>query len=148
LGWQGQRGEFQLLGELLDFQETAVSAMAARDFGVLCMPTEAGKTVAARSLVARRFISWEEEQMPFKDIGRRRAYDRLYKRQRRGDASRCAPRPTEFRAYICSRYPGLRLAGAIQFEGGLLVTADPAIQDLVEQSLEYGEAIFRLALVP
>jgi hypothetical protein len=86
--------------------------------------------------------------MPYKDPDRRREYDRLYKRERRQEASRFAPRPTEVRAYVCSRYPNLRLSGAVQFESGLLVTADPAVQDVIEQSQEFGQFVFRLALVP
>jgi superfamily II DNA or RNA helicase len=46
--------DFTFLGELLDFQEVAVSGMAARDFGVLAAPTGSGKTVVALSLVAMR----------------------------------------------------------------------------------------------
>jgi len=85
--------------------------------------------------------------LPFKDPERRRAYDRRYKQKRRRAASRSTPRPTEVRAYICHRYPNFRLPGGIQFEGGLLVTADPAVQDAVEQSPEFGQVMFRVALV-
>jgi superfamily II DNA or RNA helicase len=46
--------DFQFLGELLAFQVEAVSAMAARDFGVLTAPTGSGKTVVALALIARR----------------------------------------------------------------------------------------------
>jgi superfamily II DNA or RNA helicase len=46
--------DFTFLGELLDFQEVAVSAMAARDFGTLAAPTGSGKTVMAMELIARR----------------------------------------------------------------------------------------------
>ena len=46
--------DFTFLGELLDFQEEAVSAMAARDFGTLAAPTGSGKTVVALALIARR----------------------------------------------------------------------------------------------
>jgi len=46
--------DFTFRGELLDFQEVAVSAMAARDFGVLAAPTGSGKTVMALALVAKR----------------------------------------------------------------------------------------------
>jgi hypothetical protein len=85
--------------------------------------------------------------MPFRDQNRRREYDRVYKRQRRRAASMFATRPTEVRAYVCSRYPNLRLSGAVQFESGLLVTADPVVQDAVELSPEFGKVIFRVALV-
>ncbi len=46
--------DFTFHGQLKDFQVDAVQAMAARGFGVLCMPTGAGKTVGALSLVAMR----------------------------------------------------------------------------------------------
>ncbi|PIU53152.1 MAG: restriction endonuclease subunit R, partial [Deltaproteobacteria bacterium CG07_land_8_20_14_0_80_60_11] len=45
---------FTFHGQLEDFQETAVEAMAARDFGVLAAPTGSGKTVVALALVAMR----------------------------------------------------------------------------------------------
>lgn len=46
--------DFTFQGELKDFQETAVEAMATRDFGTLAAPTGSGKTVMALALVARR----------------------------------------------------------------------------------------------
>jgi superfamily II DNA or RNA helicase len=46
--------DFTFRGELRDFQEAAVEAMAARDFGTLSAPTGSGKTVMALALVARR----------------------------------------------------------------------------------------------
>jgi len=46
--------DFIFTGHLHDFQEQAVGAMAARDFGVLAAPTGSGKTVMALSLIARR----------------------------------------------------------------------------------------------
>ncbi|MDO9533275.1 MAG: DEAD/DEAH box helicase [Deltaproteobacteria bacterium] len=46
--------DFTFKGELRDFQETAVDAMAARDFGTLAAATGSGKTVMALALVARR----------------------------------------------------------------------------------------------
>jgi superfamily II DNA or RNA helicase len=45
---------FTFHGQLEDFQETAVSAMAARDFGTLAAPTGSGKTVMALALIAKR----------------------------------------------------------------------------------------------
>jgi hypothetical protein len=86
--------------------------------------------------------------MPYKNRDVRRAYDARYKRERRQAASRCAPRPTEVRAYLCHRHPNFRLPGGISFHEGILVTADPAAQDAVEQSPEFGKVIFRVALVP
>lgn len=46
--------DFRFSGELAAFQETAVSAMLSKDFGVLCAPTGSGKTVMALSMIARR----------------------------------------------------------------------------------------------
>ncbi len=86
--------------------------------------------------------------MPYKDPERRREYDRRYKQERRRAASRCAPRPAEVRAYLCHRHPNFRLPGGISFHEGILVTADPAVQDVVEESPEFGQVIFRVALVP
>jgi hypothetical protein len=86
--------------------------------------------------------------MPYKNRDVRRAYDARYKRERRRTASQSAPRPTEVRVYVCSRFPHLRLSGGVQFESGLLVSGAPAIQDTVEQSPEFGQVIFRVALVP
>lgn len=44
---------FTFHGQLRDFQETAVEAMAAQDCGVLSAPTGSGKTVMALALIAR-----------------------------------------------------------------------------------------------
>jgi superfamily II DNA or RNA helicase len=41
-------------GRLRPFQDKAVAAMAAKDFGILCAPTGSGKTVMALALIARR----------------------------------------------------------------------------------------------
>jgi superfamily II DNA or RNA helicase len=45
---------FDFHGALRDFQETAVEAMLARDFGTLNAPTGAGKTVMALAMIAHR----------------------------------------------------------------------------------------------
>jgi superfamily II DNA or RNA helicase len=45
---------FTFHGQLEDFQETAATAMAVRDFGTLAAPTGSGKTVMALALVAIR----------------------------------------------------------------------------------------------
>jgi hypothetical protein len=86
--------------------------------------------------------------VPYKNRDVGRAYDRLYKQERRRAASVFARRPIEPRAYICHRHPNFRLPGGISFHEGILVTADPAVQDAVEQSPEFGPVIFRVALVP
>ncbi|MGQ9687934.1 MAG: hypothetical protein ACUVXF_03970 [Desulfobaccales bacterium] len=85
--------------------------------------------------------------MPHKDRDRRREYDRRYKQERRRAASLFAPRPTEVRAYLCHRHPNFRLPGGLSFHEGILVTADPAVQDAVEQSPEFGHLIFQVALI-
>jgi superfamily II DNA or RNA helicase len=46
--------DFSFTGTLRDFQEEAVKAMAARDFGTLSAPTGSGKTVMALALIAQR----------------------------------------------------------------------------------------------
>ncbi len=46
--------DFTFRGELRDFQEQAVEAMVARDFGTLPSPTGSGKTVMALALIAWR----------------------------------------------------------------------------------------------
>jgi superfamily II DNA or RNA helicase len=46
--------DFTFRGTLKDFQEEAVEAMAARDFGTLAAPTGSGKTVMALYLIAMR----------------------------------------------------------------------------------------------
>jgi superfamily II DNA or RNA helicase len=45
---------FQFVGHLKDFQEKAVKAMSAFDFGTLAAPTGSGKTVVALALIAQR----------------------------------------------------------------------------------------------
>ena len=46
--------DFTFRGELHYFQQEAVNAMGARDFGTLAAPTGSGKTVMALGLIARR----------------------------------------------------------------------------------------------
>ncbi|MDZ7597064.1 MAG: DEAD/DEAH box helicase family protein [Desulfobacterales bacterium] len=45
---------FLFSGQLKGFQQTAVDAMLAKDFGTLSAPTGSGKTVMALDLIARR----------------------------------------------------------------------------------------------
>lgn len=79
---------FQFMGNLKDFQEEAVGAMRAWDFGTLAAPTGSGKTVMALALVAQRkqptliivhtkelMDQWVERiatflEVPAKEIGR------------------------------------------------------------------------------
>ena len=46
--------DFSFTGRLKPFQQTAVDAMLARDFGTLTAPTGSGKTVMALYMIARR----------------------------------------------------------------------------------------------
>jgi len=46
--------DFNFQGELHDFQQQAVEAMAARDFGILAAATGSGKTVVSLALIAMR----------------------------------------------------------------------------------------------
>ncbi len=46
--------DFSFNGNLRDYQQEAVEAMAARDFGTLAAPTGSGKTVVALALIAKR----------------------------------------------------------------------------------------------
>jgi hypothetical protein len=46
--------DFSFLGQLHDFQQEAVDAMASSDFGTLAAPTGSGKTLMALGLIARR----------------------------------------------------------------------------------------------
>jgi superfamily II DNA or RNA helicase len=46
--------DFHFLGELRDFQEEAVKAMAREDFGTLAAPTGSGKTIMGLYLIAQR----------------------------------------------------------------------------------------------
>jgi hypothetical protein len=85
--------------------------------------------------------------MPYKDPERRRAYDRRYKQERRRAASQSATRGGKPQGYLCYRHPNFRLPGGVSFHEGILVTADPRVQDAVEQSPEFGQVIFRVALL-
>lgn len=45
---------YTFLGKLKPFQETAANTMLSKDFGILCAPTGAGKTVIALYMIAMR----------------------------------------------------------------------------------------------
>ncbi len=49
-----QETPYTFLGTLKPFQETAANTMSTKDFGILCAPTGAGKTVIALYLIAIR----------------------------------------------------------------------------------------------
>jgi hypothetical protein len=41
------------------------------------------------------------------------------------------------RGYTCNRFPFLQIGSAVKFEGGLFVTEDPALQQLIESNEWY-----------
>lgn len=57
--WEDQRRTlpevaFEFIGHLRPYQQTAVDACTKRDWGLLCAPTGAGKTVMASAIIAKR----------------------------------------------------------------------------------------------
>jgi len=82
--------------------------------------------------------------MPYKDVERRRQFQREYKARWRKKQEIINPLRA-FRVYICPRFPFL-WAGKGQFNGGFLITDDPEIQSQVERHSEFARHIFPLAL--
>jgi len=80
--------------------------------------------------------------MPYKDPEKRRRCSRESKRRARARLAQ-----PEFRAYIFPKQPFYRIAHGASFEHGLLVVSDPALQNIIEGHREFGQNIFRLALV-
>lgn len=96
--------------------------------------------------------------MPYKDLEKRRIYQREYKRvQRAGERMsnpKCLtlPNPRRTRqtgkqtmkrkAYICPKVPNYRIAGIGAFKNGFFVTELPEEQMRIESDLLYGEEIF------
>ena len=79
--------------------------------------------------------------MPYKDPEERRRYDREYKRRLRGQQGLSQPGQTPVRkAYICLKFPQLRLLPGIVFLDGWLVTDDPEVQARIEQDPDVWEA--------
>ena len=86
--------------------------------------------------------------MPYKDLEKRRRYDREYKRRLRAQQGLTKPGQTRLRkAYICLKVPHLRLS-VIAFRDGWVVTDDPEEQARIEQDPLYGSAIFSWRLEP
>jgi hypothetical protein len=86
--------------------------------------------------------------LPYKDPEARRRYDREYKRRlraQRGLTSR-SPSPVP-KAYICLKFPHLRLPGIV-FRDGWFITDNPFEQATLEQHPEYGRHIFSWRLEP
>jgi hypothetical protein len=86
--------------------------------------------------------------LPYKDLEKRRSYDREYKRRLRGQKGLTnAGQTTVRKAYICLKVPHLRLPG-IPFRDGWFITDNPEEQARIEQSPFYGSAIFSWRLEP
>ena len=77
----GERIDFTFAGTLRPDQEAAVSAMLRHDAGVLCAPTDFGKTVTAAEIIVRRGVNtlvlvhrtellkqWQERLRPRRSI--------------------------------------------------------------------------------
>jgi hypothetical protein len=87
--------------------------------------------------------------VPYKDLEQRRRYDREYKRRLRAQQALTSPSQTPVRkAYICLKFPNVRLLPGIVFLDGWFVTNNPQQQALIEQNLEYGKHIFSWRLEP
>ena len=86
--------------------------------------------------------------MPYKDLEKRRVYQREYKRRLRARQRLARRSQTPVRkAYICLRFPEPRLPG-MAFQDGWLVTDDLEVQASIEQHLEYGRHIFGWRVEP
>ena len=87
--------------------------------------------------------------MPYKDPETRRRSDREYKRRlRRAQQGLTKPGQTPGRkAYICLKFPHLRLSGLV-FRDGWFITADPLEQATIEQDQAYGQFIFSWRVEP
>jgi hypothetical protein len=86
--------------------------------------------------------------LPYKDSEKRRSFQREYQRRRRAKEGLTNPcQPQMSKAYICLKFPHLRLPG-IAFQGGLFVTDQPDEQALIEQDPMYGHGIFSWVVQP
>jgi len=86
--------------------------------------------------------------LPYKDPETRRRYDREYKRRLRAQQGLTEPGQTLGRkAYICLKYPHLRLSGTA-FRDGWFITDDPAKQATIEANPAYGQWIFSWRVEP
>jgi hypothetical protein len=87
--------------------------------------------------------------LPYKDPEERRRYDREYKRRLRAQPGLTKPRQTPGRkAYICPKFPRLRLLPGIVFQDGWLISDNPEEQSRIEQHPEYGRHIFSWRVEP
>jgi hypothetical protein len=90
----------------------------------------------------------EEETVTYKDLEKRRLYQRKYKRRLRAQQGLTNRVQTQGRkAYICLRVPHLRLSG-IPFQDGWFVTDNLEEQAQIEQNPSYGREIFSWRLEP
>jgi len=86
--------------------------------------------------------------VPYKDPETRRRYDREYKRRLRAQQGLIKPGQTPGRkAYICLKFPHLRLSGLV-FRDGWFVTDNPEQQARIEQDQAYGKQIFSWRVEP
>jgi len=87
--------------------------------------------------------------LPYKDPEERRRYDREYKRRLRAQQGLTSRGQTPVRkAYICPKFPQLRLLPGMAFQDGWLISDNPEEQDRIEQHPEYGRHIFSWRLEP
>lgn len=86
--------------------------------------------------------------MPYKDLEKRRLYQRKYKRRLRAQQGLTGRSQTRVhKAYICLKAPQLRLPGMV-FQDGWFVTDEPEQQSHLEQHPLYGREIFSWRLEP
>ena len=82
--------------------------------------------------------------MPYKDVERRRQFQREYKRKWRKTQEKINPL-LGFKIYVCVRFPFLWMTRE-QFNGGFLITNNPETQAEVEAHREFAKLIFPLAI--
>jgi hypothetical protein len=106
---------------------------------------------APKAIMAPGFPSLchrEKQLVPYKDPETRRRYDREYKRRLRAQKRLTHPGQTGVRkAYICLKFPHLRLPG-IAFRDGWFITDKRDEQAKIEQHPSYGREIFSWRLEP
>jgi hypothetical protein len=84
--------------------------------------------------------------MPFKDVEKKRAYQRDYKRRQRERRAAQAQRVTK--VYLCVRHPQLRIGGVAQFQDGFYVTGCLEKQRIIEEYKGFGTFIVAWAAEP
>ena len=86
--------------------------------------------------------------MPYKDLEKRRIYQREYKRRLRAQQRLVHPGQTRVRkAYICLRVPHLRFQGLV-FQEDWFISDNPDEHAIIEQHPSYGREIFSWQLEP